>query len=131
EDFPQHCRAVAAADGEVGSMLDAAYLDELRGGALILLYRVLFVLYAEDRNLLPDEIGPYADYSLTRLRLEVAAKEARGDRLSDRMKTYWSRLDGIFQAIGQGDNGLGIPPYNGGLFDPSAAPILARIQLPD
>jgi hypothetical protein len=61
----------------------------------------------------------------------VATKKARGDRLSDRMKGYWSRLDGIFQAIGQGDNGLGIPPYNGGLFDPSAAPILARVELPD
>jgi hypothetical protein len=89
------------------------------------------VLYAEDRNLLPDEVGPYADHSLTRLRLEVAAKKAKGDRLSDRMKHYWSRLDDIFEAIGQGDNDLGIPPYNGGLFDPAAAPILARVQLPD
>jgi hypothetical protein len=129
--FPDLCRALAAADGKAGSALGAAYLDELREGALILLYRLLFVLYGEDRNLLPDEIGPYADYSLTRLRLEVADKKAKGDRPSDRMKTYWSRLDGIFQAIGQGDNGLGIPPYNGGLFEPSAAPILARVQLPD
>jgi hypothetical protein len=47
------------------------------------------------------------------------------------MKTYWLRLDGIFQAIGQGDDSLGIPPYNGGLFDPKAAPILAPVQLPD
>jgi hypothetical protein len=47
------------------------------------------------------------------------------------MKTYWSRLAGVFQAIGQGDDSLGIPPYNGGLFDPAAAPILARVQLPD
>jgi hypothetical protein len=47
------------------------------------------------------------------------------------MKGFWSRLDGVFHAIGQGDNSLGIPPYNGGLFDPAAAPILARVQLPD
>jgi len=120
--FPELCRALAAADGKATSALDGAYLDELREGALSLLYRLLFVLYAEDRNLLPDETGPYADYSLTRLRLEVADRRSKGDRLSDRMKAYWSRLDGIFQAIGQGDNGLGIPPYNGGLFDPSAAP---------
>src|SRR3546814_14609805 len=47
------------------------------------------------------------------------------------MKSYWARLDGVFQAISRGDDGLGIPAYNGGLFDPSAAPLLARVQLSD
>ena len=131
EVFPALGRALAAADGKSGIALDTAYLDELREGALILLYRLLFVLYAEDRNLLPDQTGPYADYSLTRLRLEVAEKRARDAPFSDRIKGYWSRLDGVFQAIGQGDNSLGVPPYNGGLFDPATAPILARTQLPD
>jgi hypothetical protein len=92
---------------------------------------LLFVLYAEDRGLLPDENGRYADYSLTRLRGEIAEKKGRKAQFSDRLKTYWSRLDGVFQAIGQGDDSLGIPPYNGGLFDPAAAPILSRVQLPD
>ena len=50
----------------------AAWLEQVRQGALILLYRLLFVLYAEDRDLLPDERGPYAAYSLTRMRREVA-----------------------------------------------------------
>ena len=93
----------------------------MRDGALILLYRLLFVPYAEDRNLLPDETGPYADYSLTRQRLEIAERRAKGAPFSDRMTTLWSRLQGVFQAIGQGDNRLGIPPHNGGLFDPAAA----------
>jgi len=129
--FPTLGQALAVADGKASTGLDAAALGELSEGALILLYRLLFVLYAEDRNLLPDENGPYADYSLTRLRGEVADKKARGTPFSDRMKSYWSRLDGIFQAIAHGDDGLGIPPYNGGLFDPAAAPILARIELAD
>lgn len=103
----------------------------MREGALILLYRILFVLYAEDRNLLPDETGPYAAYSLTRMRTEIADGRARGDRLSDRFTTYWSRLTGVFTAIANGDNDLGIPPYNGGLFAPDAAPILTRVQLSD
>jgi hypothetical protein len=47
------------------------------------------------------------------------------------MKAYWSRLDGVFHAIGKGDDGLGIPPYNGGLFDPALAPLLQRVELPD
>src|SRR3546814_7765941 len=47
------------------------------------------------------------------------------------MKSYWARLDGVFQAISRGDDGLGIPAYNGGLFDPGAVPLLARVQLSD
>lgn len=129
--FPALGQAFAVADGKATIKLDAAALEEVRQGALFLLYRLLFVLYAEDRNLLPDDSGPYAEYSLTRLRGEIAEKKARGAPFSDRLKTYWSRLEGVFQAIGQGDDSLGIPPYNGGLFDPAAAPILARVELPD
>jgi hypothetical protein len=129
--FPVLGQALAVADGKPAASLSANALEEVREGALILLYRLLFVLYAEDRNLLPDDSGPYAEYSLTKLRGEIADKKARGAPFSDRMKAYWSRLSGVFQAIGLGDDGLGIPPYNGGLFDPAAAPILARVQLPD
>src|SRR5687768_16148469 len=67
--FPNLVQAIAFADSKPGMALDDAYLDDVRKGALILLYRLLFVLYAEDRNLLPDESGPYADYSLTKLRV--------------------------------------------------------------
>ena len=129
--FPSLVRALAAADGKPAAELNAAALGDIREGALIFLYRLLFVLYAEDRNLLPDESGPYAEYSLTRLRGEIADKRAHGVRFSDRMDNYWSRLRGVFQAIARGDDSLGIPPYNGGLFDPATPPILARVQLPD
>lgn len=30
----------------------------------------------------------------------------------------------MFDAIAHGDDGLGVPPYNGGLFEPLAAPVL-------
>jgi hypothetical protein len=45
--------------------------------------------------------------------------------------TFWPRLSSIFRAIAIGDDDLGIPPYNGGLFDPASSPILGRVQLPD
>jgi hypothetical protein len=129
--FPALGQSLADADRKPAGELDVAALAELREGTLILLYRLLFVLYAEDRNLLPDDNGPYGEYSLTKLRNEIADKKARLIPFSDKMKAYWSRLDGVFQAIARGDDSLGIPPYNGGLFDPAAAPILARVQLPD
>jgi hypothetical protein len=129
--FPALVRALPLADPARPTEVDAAYLESVRTGALILLYRLLFVLYAEDRNLLPDEHGPYKAYALTALRHEIAEKRAGNVAFSDRMALIWPRICGIFTAIAHGDDSLGIPLYNGGLFAEDAAPILARVRLPD
>ena len=55
--FPELARAIAAA-------APAAPLQEVREAALILLYRLLFILYAEDRDLLPVRDRRYDDYGL-------------------------------------------------------------------
>lgn len=106
-------------------------LEEIRQGALILLYRLLFILYAEDRNLLPDETGPYADYCLTRTRQEISDKKSRGATFSATAGNLWGTLSSIFGFIARGDDAMGIPPYNGGLFEPQAAPILEAVRLGD
>src|SRR6202045_3021859 len=62
------------------------------------------------------------------MRLEIADRMAAGPAS---FITYWPKLTSIFRAISQGDDALGIPPYNGGLFSSEAAPILERVQLPD
>ncbi len=89
------------------------------------------MLYAEDRDLLPDKSGPYAPYALHTLRMEIAETRERGHNVSRRQAVCWARLKAIFATIGAGDDALGVPPYNGGLFDTSAAPILDRVKLPD
>ncbi len=127
--FPGLARALATR--HPGAPLTAEVLDDARAAALILLYRLLFVLYAEDRNLLPDETGPYRNYSLTRMRQEIARDTDEGRVFSDRASGLWSRLKDIFRAIGEGDDGLGIPPYNGGLFASEAAPLLETATLSD
>jgi hypothetical protein len=129
--FPTLADALAKADPARREPLEPAYLEELREAALILLYRLLFVLYAEDRNLLPDEGGRYADYCLTKLRLDVARHMERGTAYPKGIATIWPRLNTIFKAIAEGNDDLGIPPYNGGLFDSAAAPMLTRAELPD
>lgn len=131
EVFPALADGIAQHDPAKPATLTLDYLAEVRQGALFLLYRILFVLYAEDRNLLPDEQGPYAPYCLTRIRLEIAATQAAGTTIPKGICTYWPRLNTIFAAIAEGNDDLGIPPYNGGLFDRAATPILARVQLPD
>src|SRR5579862_993808 len=53
--FPALAAALGEHDRPHVASPDDRYLAEVREAALILLYRLLFVLYAEDRNLLPDE----------------------------------------------------------------------------
>ncbi len=129
--FPKLVGALARHDPERPVEIDGPYLELVRSGALFLLYRLLFVLYAEDRNLLPDESGPYADFSLTRMRHDVEARKAAGGVFTQAGRIYWERLNTIFNAIAVGNDELGIPPYNGGLFDPAEAPLLTRVRLPD
>jgi hypothetical protein len=55
--FPALAKSIAAAAPQ-------ASLQEVRDAALILLYRLLFILYAEDRDLLPVRERRYDAYSL-------------------------------------------------------------------
>ena len=110
----------------------AASLAEVRSAALIFLYRLLFLLYAEDRGLLPVNDARYDDYGLRkRVREDVARRMAAGDTFSTTASHYYNHLTDLFRQIDQGDESIGLPPYNGGLFAPDAAPILERIRVPD
>ena len=58
-----------------------AYLRELKEAALTLLYRLLFVLYAEDRDLLPVRDERYDNYGLSPIRNEIAERIDGNDTL--------------------------------------------------
>lgn len=131
ELFPRLVTAIAAHDKKRPADISRDYLDQVRQNALVLLYRLLFVVYAEDRDLLPDNRQPYKDFSLTTMRLEIAKRKADGKAESSTHASFWPRLAAIFKAISDGDNDFGIPPYNGGLFAKETAPLLSEIQLPD
>jgi hypothetical protein len=115
--FPQLVQGLIEGDPRKPNPLTQAYADQVREAALILLYRLLFVLHAEDRDLLPVSDRRYDDYSLRHLRDEVEQRIDAGDVLSDRRATYFGQLRELFGAIASGDDSIGIPPYNGGLFD--------------
>ena len=107
-------------------------LAELRAPALILFYRLLFVLYAEDRGLLPVNDSRYEDCGLRKpVRDDIARRMADGSALSSRATNYYDHLMTLSQLIDQGDAAIGLPPYNGGLFNDAAAPLLANVRLPD
>ena len=123
--FPDLARAIADAAPDVP-------LPEVRDAALVLLYRLLFVLYAEDRDLLPVRDTRYDDYALReKVRSDVGRRKDAGDVFSETAARYWSAIDDLCRAINAGDASIGLPPYNGGLFDRSRTPLLDRIRLGD
>jgi hypothetical protein len=93
---------------------------------LTLLYRLLFLLYAEARDLLPvKEYHGYHQKSLTRLKQEVAkAAGDIGDEVPEHLaKGYrkdstalYDRLLALFHLVDQGSKDDNLPAYNGGLF---------------
>ena len=129
--FPRLVRALAGNDPDAPHPLTDAYLEEVRVAALTLLYRLLFVLHAEDRNLLPVRDDRYDDYALRRVRESVRDRIDQNDVLSDAQGRYHSDLKDLFNAIQAGDESIGVPPYNGGLFEPTEHPILERVTVPD
>ena len=125
EIFPQLVSAVADAAPD-------APLPEVREAALVILYRLLFILYAEDRNLLPVRDNRYDDYGLRKkVRDDVGHRKKFEDTFSTSAARYWSAFDDLCRAIDAGDASIGLPPYNGGLFDPERTPLLGRIRLHD
>ena len=123
--FPDLARALAMAEPD-------APLPEVRDAALVLLYRLLFILYAEDRDLLPVRNDRYDDYALRkRVRDDIGRRKDQGDVFSDTAALYWSVFDELCRAIDRGDASIGLPPYNGGLFDRERTPLLTRVRLGD
>jgi type I restriction-modification system DNA methylase subunit len=98
--------------------------------ALILLYRILFLLYAEDRDLLPHGTEPYASYSLKKLQKEIHDHLRAGGTYPPVGRRIWSHLTNLFGLIDEGYPQGRIPAYNGGLFSPSRYPHIAHTPQP-
>ena len=93
-------------------------LEEIRTNCLILLYRVLFILYAESRDLLPLDNRDYAmQYSLDHLATDIHEKLDGSIAFAPGAHLYWTRLRQLFTLINDGWDDH-IPQYNGGLFNP-------------
>ena len=106
-------------------------LDEIQTNCLILLYRILFTLYAESRNLLPLDNHDYAmQYSLDHLATDIHEKLDDGITPAPGVSLYWTRLKELFTLINDGWEDH-IPQYNGGLFNPQQHPFLESYEIGD
>lgn len=104
--------------------------------ALAVLFRLLFIAYAEDKDLLPYRWnGLYQRRSLKTKAQELAELARRGAAF-DAGDTLWAEIARLFRAVERGNREWGVPAYNGGLFseepDVSAAGAhLAGVTLPN
>ena len=81
---------------------------------LLLVYRLLFLMYAEQRGMMASRDSLYTDeYSITNLREKAETRRSGSDRNSD----LWHGLQSTFRLVEKGDDELGVPCYNGMLFD--------------
>jgi hypothetical protein len=124
----QLCMGLVRADGRdryTEAERDAIYRD-----ATYLLYRMLFILYAEARGLLPMDHPGYRAVSLTEL-VQVAHSYKRQGIPDPGATTLWDRLKRLCAAIYESDPALGIPAYDGGLFDDDDKPYVRGSHIAD
>ncbi len=114
------------------------HLDLCRRQSFTLVYRLLFIMFAEDRGLLPYTTNKeYRDNrSLSRHRDDVARKldDARKRGKSDFSRDSYdilADLRSLFNLVDVGKKSYGVHAYNGGLFDSEANPFLEQNQISD
>lgn len=88
---------------------------QVYAATLLFLYKLLFLLYAEARNLLPITTA-YRDYSLIKITQEIAGSVDKQKTLSQTSTKIYRSLLGLLEIVDRGDAALEVPRYNGGLF---------------
>lgn len=129
------CRGFVAADRRQGK---TGYTDSERdiifADATYLLYRILFILYAEARSLLPVERAEYRQVGMQAL--AEHARRYKLDGIPDlNATTLWDQLkylcDAIYGAEHEPEHELGIPAYDGDLFENANHAYLAHAAITD
>jgi hypothetical protein len=104
--------------------------DHLYEGLLAVLMRLVFVLYAEDRDLLPSRADGRAreiyeaSYSVRGLYAKLAEDAALNPDTMDERRGGWGRLMALFRLIHKGHHTRFVQARGGKLFDPDEFPFL-------
>jgi len=115
---PDEIEAIAASDPH-----------HLYEGLLTLLMRLVFLLYAEDRDLLPSSADPHLKrlwdngYSIKTLYARLLVDEALNPDTMDERRGGWGQLLAVFRLIHGGHRDW-VTGRGGKLFDPDAFPFL-------
>lgn len=100
--------------------------DVLFDESLVVIYRILFLLFAEARGLVPKWHPIYrGSYTIESLRTPV--------EMLPRPRGLWASLQAIARLAHRGCHAgtLRVPPFNGRLFSPAHAPLAESMALDD
>ena len=123
-------RGVQAADTAWGGRLLRETLreapDQIYRGLLAVILRLVFLLYAEQRGLLPEDPTFVRHYSLTRLFERLRDDAALHPDTMDQRRGAWAHLLTLFRMVFDGvrSGKMQLPARRGELFDPNEWPFL-------
>ena len=98
--------------------------------ALTVLFRLLFIAYAEDRDLLPYKgNGFYRDESLKKKAMKLAELASAETPISVGAH-HWRDAVSLWEAVSRGNQEWGVPAYNGAMFssEPSVSKAGATLK---
>jgi hypothetical protein len=130
-------RGLHTADPARIEALAASRQEHLYDGLLTSLLRLVFLLYAEDRDLIPSRVDAAArafyakGYGVRTLHAKLNDDRAHYPDTMDERRGAWPRLLALFRLVHQGDSsGAWIRGRGGKLFDPAAFPFLQGQETP-
>jgi hypothetical protein len=126
---PYIAQAFIAQHAAAGGATDEKALSGLYERSLLVLFRLLFVAYAEDRDLLPLRTnGLYRQRSLKHIARNLAELANTygwdGVPFDKNATDLWDDIRALWSAINNGRTEWNVPRYNGGMFssDPVVSP---------
>jgi hypothetical protein len=123
-------RGLDAADADLIRDLARSNPGHLYEGLLTVLMRLVFILYAEDRDLLPSRADARAraiyetSYSVRGLYARLAEDAALNPDTMDERRGGWGQLLALFRLIHKGHPSHFVQARGGKLFDPDEFPFL-------
>lgn len=130
---PLLAQSVARHRQATGDPVAEGELASLYEQALTILFRLLFVAYAEDKDLLPYRLdGAYQQNALKLLARQLSQLANTGRLEFDSQSTLlWARVRELVRAVDIGRPAWRVPAYNGGLFssDPSINAAGAQLEI--
>jgi hypothetical protein len=118
--------ADAAANGRILSAIAETDPQRIYGGLIATLMRLVFLLYAEDEGLMPDDEVYQRNYAVSGLYEKLREDAGNYPDTMDQRYGAWAALLSLFRLVydGGGATAEYLPARHGQLFDPDEYPYL-------
>jgi hypothetical protein len=126
--IPPLAEGLAAARGLLKPT--AKDLAETYEMAMMVLFRLLFIAYAEDKDLLPFKFNERYKARSLKVKAQELLKLQLDNTPFDRSTSYWEEVSLLCRAVDDGKAEWSVPPYDGGLFsrDKDVSPLGALLD---